>query len=204
MKKIKIFIASSHDLAEERMQIEFIISKINSKSQENDYFLEMELWESFIDAMSQTRLQDQYNQMISNSDIFILLLSTKIGKYTTMEFEQAFKEFKINNKPFILTFFKETKIQISQENSSELMSFFTFQEKLKNLGLLYSWYKDENELTRNIEKSLLSLIDSKFQVGNTNKKESNKNKITSTILGNSNTIIQGITSGKDSNINIKK
>ncbi len=204
MKKIKIFIASSHDLIEERRQIEFIISKINSKIQDSDYFLEMVLWESSIDAMSQTRLQDQYNQVISNSDIFILLLSTKVGKYTTMEFEQAFKEFTANNKPIILTFFKEAEVKISQENSSELMSFFTFQEKLKNLGQLYSWYKDGNELKNNIEKSLLSLIDNKFQTGDTNKKESNKNKITSTIIGNSNITIQEITSSMASNITINK
>jgi hypothetical protein len=83
-------------------------------------FLELVLWEDFLDAMSQTRLQDEYNKAIKECDIFIMLFCTKVGMYTAEEFETAFGKFKENNKPIIFTYFKETPILTTDLNDNVL------------------------------------------------------------------------------------
>ena len=88
------------------------------------------MWEDFLDAVSQTRLQDEYNKAIRECDIFVMLFFTKVGQYTEEEFETAFGQFKATNKPFIFTYFKDAEISIGSVNKSDLMSLWAFQEKL--------------------------------------------------------------------------
>ena len=47
-------------------------------------------WEHFVDAMSTTRLQDEYNNALGSCDFFIALFFTKAGKFTQEEFEIAY------------------------------------------------------------------------------------------------------------------
>jgi len=64
-------------------------------------------WEKFLDAMSETRLQDEYNQEVRKCDIFVSLFFTKTGKFTKEEFETAFEQFNKTGKPQIYTYFKK-------------------------------------------------------------------------------------------------
>ena len=82
------------------------IAKIKNTSKKN-IFLELILCEDFIDAMSSTRLQDEYNIAVENSHIFISLFHTKVGQYTEEEFEKAFESFQENGFPKIYTYFKD-------------------------------------------------------------------------------------------------
>ena len=51
-KNIKIFLASSAELKEEREQFEIFIHRENQQLYKRGVFIELELWENFIDAMS--------------------------------------------------------------------------------------------------------------------------------------------------------
>ena len=59
------------------------------------------MWEDFLDALSGTCLQDEYNKSIRECDVFVMLLSTKVGKYTEEEFEAAFGQFKFRSGKLI-------------------------------------------------------------------------------------------------------
>ncbi len=67
-------------------------------------------WENFLDAMSETRLQDEYNKAIRECDIFVSLFFTKTGKFTDEEFDVAHRQFKDTKKPLIYTFFKKAAV----------------------------------------------------------------------------------------------
>ncbi len=56
--------------------------------------------------MSKTRKQDDYNQRIPESDLFVCLAHTKVGKYTEEEFDLAWATFQKTGKPKIMTLFK--------------------------------------------------------------------------------------------------
>ncbi len=64
IKTIKIFLASSSELKEDREQFEIFINRKNKEYIKQGIFLELVTWDDFLDAMSATRLQDEYNKAI--------------------------------------------------------------------------------------------------------------------------------------------
>src|SRR5262245_23059486 len=101
--RTKIFLASSSELEEDRKEFEILINRKNKHWVDRGVFLETVMWEDFLDVLSNTRLQDSYNRAIKECDIFVMLFCTKVGKYTEEEFEAAFGQFKVTNKPLIYT-----------------------------------------------------------------------------------------------------
>src|ERR1700690_458752 len=103
----KLFLASSAELKEDRREFEIFIGRKNKDWIAKGVFLELVIWEDFLDAFSQTRLQDEYDKAIRDCDLFVTLFWKKVGQYTEEEFETAFGQFKSTNKPFIFTYFKD-------------------------------------------------------------------------------------------------
>ena len=83
MRTIKIFLASSLELKEDREAFEsFLYRKTKLWREERNIFLELVNWEDYIDHVSKTRLQDEYDNVIKECDIFVMLFWTKVGPYT--------------------------------------------------------------------------------------------------------------------------
>lgn len=146
MLRKKIFLASSSELKDDREQFEILLARKNKDWVGRGAFLELVVWEDFLDAVSQTRLQDEYNRAIRECDVFVMLFCTKVGRYTEEEFETAFGQFKATNKPLIYTYFKDAQITTGSANQKDLMSLWAFQEKLGALGHFYTVYKNIDEL----------------------------------------------------------
>lgn len=161
MKK-KIFLASSSELKNDRQEFEIFINRKNKEWYDKGIFLDLIVWEDFLDAISQTRLQDEYNQAIKDSDIFIMLYFTKVGKYTEEEFKTAFGHFKETNKPFIFTYFKDADINISIASRTDLQSLWVFQDKLKELGHFYTVYTSIEDLRLKFTQQLEKLVANGF------------------------------------------
>ena len=122
LKTIELFLASSSELKTDREQVEIWVGRENKKLVKKGVFLQLNLWEDFLDAMSQTRLQDEYNKVVAQSDIFISLFATKVGKYTEEEFEVAHTHFKKAGKPkYVYTFFKDVKVNLSEVKMDDLI-----------------------------------------------------------------------------------
>lgn len=162
MNKQKLFLASSSELKEDRDQFEIFIGRKNKNWVGKGVFLELNLWEDFLDTMAQTRLQDEYNKAIAACDIFVMLFWTKVGKYTEEEFEHAFKQFKVTNKPFIFTYFKDAPISTGDANRNDLTSLWAFQDKLKALGHFQTVYQNIEGLLFHFSQQLDKLIASGF------------------------------------------
>jgi hypothetical protein len=158
----RLFLASSSELREDRKEFELFIGRKN-----NDWFargvrLELVIWEDFLDAVSHTRLQDEYNEAIRECDVFVMLFWTKVGQYTEEEFETAFGQFQATNKPFIFTYFKDAEISTGSANRKDLTSLWAFQEKLSALGHFYTTYKNVDELKYKFNQQLDKLAASGF------------------------------------------
>ena len=158
MKTIKIFLASSSELQDDRKEFEIFINRKNKEYIKDGVFLELVLWEDFLDAMSPTRLQDEYNKAVADCDVFVSLFYTKVGKYTAEEFEKAFKTFKYNNKPSIYTYFKDSAVNMSSIKEDDIMSLLNFKKKLKELGHFYTNYKDINDLKLQFDNQLTKFL----------------------------------------------
>ncbi len=153
VKIIKIFLASSSELKDDRSQFEIFINRKNKEYIKKGTFLELVLWEDFLDAMSSTRLQDEYNKAVTDCDIFVSLFHTKVGKYTEEEFLKALETFKAKTRPSIYTYFKDSPVKIT----SEVRSLLDFQDKLDQLGHFYTRYNDINHLKYLFDQQLTKL-----------------------------------------------
>ncbi len=158
----KLFLASSAELKEDRREFEIFIGRKNKDWIAKGVFLELVIWEDFLDAVSQTRLQDEYKKAIRDCDLFVMLFWTKVGQYTEEEFETAFGQFKSTNRPFIFTYFKNAEINVASANKKDLMSLWAFQDKLGTLGHFYTAYKNVDELKFKFTQQLDKLAASGF------------------------------------------
>jgi hypothetical protein len=159
MQTVKIFLASSSELKDDRDKFKQFLYDKTIAWKGRGIFLEIIRWEEFLDNISQSSLQDEYNEAITEADIFVMLFFTKVGKYTEEEFETAFKQFKATNKPIIYTYFKDAEITTGQANKNDLMSMWSFQERLNNIGHYYTTYKNSDELLWKFGQQLDKLAD---------------------------------------------
>jgi len=161
MEKKKLFLASSSELKEDREQFEIFINRKNKDWINKGIFLDLILWEDFLDAMSQTRLQEEYNKAISQCGIFVMLFFTKVGRYTEEEFQTAFGQFKATNRPFIFTYFKDAPISTGELND-DVLSLLQFKKKLSALGHFYTVYKSIEDLQLKFGQQLEKLAATGF------------------------------------------
>jgi hypothetical protein len=86
----KIFLASSSELKEDREEFERLVSRKNNYLVPRGVFLEVVLWEDFLDAMSQTGLQEEYNKAIRDFDIFVMLFLLYVN--SILDFKEKLKQ----------------------------------------------------------------------------------------------------------------
>jgi len=162
MIKKKIFLASSVELEKDRNDFEIFINRKNKEWVDRGVFLELVMWEDFLDAVSRTRLQDEYNQAVRECDIFVMLFHTKVGQYTEEEFETAFGQFRATSSPFIFTYFKDVQPAPGHASKADLDSLQAFKDKLKALGHYYTRYSNIDALKLHFSQQLEKLAASEF------------------------------------------
>lgn len=123
-------------------------------------FLELVVWEDFLDVMSRTRLQDECNRAIRECDLFVILFFTKVGQFTEEEFDTAFGQFQATGRPFILTYFKTAPVE--NPDRADLQSLWAFQDKLKALGHYQTTYKNVEGLQHHFSQQLDKLAANGF------------------------------------------
>ena len=153
---IKIFLASSSELKEDRDAFDLYFRQQNDRLRKQGIYLEIVRWENFLDAMSETRLQDEYNKEVKACDIFVSLFFSKTGKYTEEEFDTAHKQFLNTKKPLIYTFFKNAPLN-SGDIEDEIISLLNFKKKLATLGHFYTSYDNIEHLKRQFSDQLEKL-----------------------------------------------
>ena len=109
MIKLHIFLASSKELLQDRKEFELFLSRRNQLSEHA--FLDLRIWETHLDALSKTRLQDEYNKTIAECDVFVMLFHSKVGRYTREEFDSASARFAEKGRPLIYTYFKSAPVR---------------------------------------------------------------------------------------------
>jgi hypothetical protein len=172
LKKIKIFLASSSELKLERDEFRLYIANLNDKFIDNKIYLKIIQWEHFLDAISKTRLQDEYNREVSNADIALCIFFTKVGAYSEEEFNTAYTTFKATGKPLIWTYFKNAPIRTGSI-TSEINTLLAFKKKLSELGHYFTEYENTADLHNKFRNQLDRLFPSLFSAAGlrlTNKK----------------------------------
>jgi hypothetical protein len=158
LKTIKIFLASSIELASERDAFELYLLRQNDHYHEQGFNLKVVRWENFLDAVSSTRMQNEYNAAVRDCQIFVSLFATKTGKYTEEEFNVANDHFLKTGLPWIYTFFKETNINAATADRAAVKSLWAFQEKLESIGHFYTHFSSIEDLKLRFSDQLKLLL----------------------------------------------
>ncbi len=206
MDTIRIFIASSSELEHDRKEFREFLGIENDRLHTKGVYLKLIQWENFLDTVSQTSLQDEYNKELKRSSIVICLFYTKAGKYTQEEFDTALQQFKETGSPLIYTYFK-SGAPAADETDPLVQDLTKFKKRLADIGHFYTVYNSIDDLKYQFRKQLDRLEDKGFIVmrdelkNETKEAVNNYFNITNTAItqGNNNIIIQGVT---DSSITV--
>ena len=127
MKTIKIFLASSEELKDERNTMADLILHLNKLFKGRGLELDLEKWEYLDASMTGNRKQDEYNEVLKQCDICMVLFWRKFGSFTGEELDTAYNRMKQNEKPHkIYVFFKNPN---SDELTQELKDFIANYEQ---------------------------------------------------------------------------
>ena len=89
MKEIRIFLASSSELATDRARIGNLVRKLNEETEKRFIHLRLVKWEDHDSFYNRRGKQGEYDHLIRNSDFFIALFWHVAGGYTVHEVEVA-------------------------------------------------------------------------------------------------------------------
>lgn len=121
MKTIKIFLASSEELDNDRMAFGNLVRRLDDMYEKRGIRIKLFEWEDYDAAYNDRRKQDEYNDHVRQSDIFLALFHKKAGKFTMEEFNIASEEFREHASPKVYTYCKDLKD--GEEESAELKEF---------------------------------------------------------------------------------
>jgi len=157
--EIRVFLASSNELEDERIKISDVIRQKNDiwRKQQKPY-INLEVWEECSEAMARVRNQDEYNKIIKTVDIFIMLFWTKVGKYTNEEFQLAKKLFLEIGMPKVFVYQKHTA-----DPKEESVRKFSDSLLTEGKEFFIGNFKHFSELELKIHKELESFYFESFQ-----------------------------------------
>jgi len=160
VREVRIFLASSSELEIERKEFEIFINRENKEWIKKGIFFRLEVWEDFIDHISSTRLQDEYNEAINDSHIFVSLFWTKVGKYTEEEFRKAYGNFIRYESPLVYTYFKTSAIPMNQIKRDDFLSLDNFKKQLQEIEHYPTYFDTSECLQLHFKQQLDKLISS--------------------------------------------
>ncbi len=139
-KTIKVFLASSEELGQERLEVGDLFDNLNSIFKHRGIVLEISKWEYLDESMGILSKQEEYNREIKTCDMCIVLYWTRMGEFTNEELETAYDELKAGRKPYKLyIYFKEVG-ELSPEIEEFKKEFFHkyghFYGKFENVDTL--------------------------------------------------------------------
>lgn len=109
MKTIKVFLASSDELKDERDRFGDLIRQLSDIFLPYGIHVKLLRWEDMDPCYNNVRKQDEYNVWIRQSDIFVCLFYTRAGKYTLEELNVAKQENKQRELPKMMIYMRDLK-----------------------------------------------------------------------------------------------
>lgn len=142
MKEIKVFLASSEELKHDRLAFSDLIRKLDNIYEKRGIRIKLFQWEDFDAAYNDKRKQDEYNEYIKQSDLFLALFRTKAGQFTVEEFELARNEHREKGSPKPHVYCRDL-----EQGETEDATLSEFKQKLfAEMGHFFARYKNEDGL----------------------------------------------------------
>ena len=142
MKTIKVFLASSEELDDDRNAFGNFVRRLNKTYEKRGVHIELFDWWDYDAAFNDRRKQDEYNDEVRASDMFLAVFHTKAGKFTIEEFDVATEEFRKKGLPKSYVYCKDLK-----EGELESQELQDFKKRLFNeMGHYWSRYGNRDTM----------------------------------------------------------
>ena len=137
-KTIKIFLASSNELHDERVAFGNFIRRLDKIYKGRGMGVDVFEWEDYDAANNDQRKQDEYNVEVRKSDMFLAIFHKKAGKYTLEEYDVAMEAYSTKKHPKVYVYCK--KLGFLERETPELKAFKArlSKEKKKYFWITYS------------------------------------------------------------------
>lgn len=161
MKTLKIFVAGSKDLFNERNLFKIVANDLQTEFGIGDrrgVHIEVRTFENFEYFFGEhlKGAQDSYNQYISNeADAVFFVFDDKVGGITREEFNVAYDAFKDDGRPRMCVF---SKLHPGQPNED----IAELRQMCSAVGQYYTDYADNTDLRNKIERSIRQLCNAKL------------------------------------------
>lgn len=162
---LRLFLASSNELATERKKIEQSINRKNKILRKQGLLIELMLWEDQKHIGKSLRSQNNYNIEIQECDFFSMIFYSKVGKYSLEEFKLASSLFNTKGAPRISIFQKDKNLP-KNLNKLDADSRYNFLEMLRQNEHFPILFKNTDNLVNELEKIIDKLLlDDAFTAG---------------------------------------
>lgn len=142
MKEIKVFLASSEELKYDRLAFSDLIRKLDNIYEKRGIRIRLFQWEDFDAAYNDKRKQDEYNEYVKQSDLFLALFRTKAGQFTVEELELARNEHREKGLPKPHVYCRDL-----EQGETEDKTLTEFKQRLfDEMGHFFARYKNEDGL----------------------------------------------------------
>ncbi len=159
-KKIKIFLASSEELENDRNAFGNLVRRLDKQYEKRGIRIELFEWEEHDAAYNSRRKQDEYNEIVRASDMFLALFHKRAGQFTIEEFDVASAEFKRTNK-HPKTYVYCRKVEEGEQESDELKAFK--KRLLEEMGHYWSSYDNRDSMQLHFVMQLMLVENSHLE-----------------------------------------
>ena len=139
-KTIKIFLASSNELHDEREKFGNFIRQLDKIYKGRGMRVKVFEWEDYDASITDRRTQDKYNEKVQESDMFVAMFYTKAGKFTIEEFDVAMDEYRKKGFPKVYVYCK-----VLNEGEVETPELKAFKYRLNENGNEQFWANYSNQ-----------------------------------------------------------
>lgn len=158
----RIFLASSNELADDRIAFGDAIQEINDSllNQKKTARFALYKWERETASFFERRKQDEYNLNIETCDLFVMLYWSKVGKYTEEEYDFAYQRLvkSGNRSPVVFVYQKNSALPATQTDPDR-DTLVAFNAKvLGRDGQFRESYTQFNDLRVSIEREINKLF----------------------------------------------
>lgn len=132
-KPIHIFLSSSAELLAERDQLEIAVSRLNEGLPPDAPKFKVLRWENHEAQFRPQGMQEHYNELVRDCDVFIFVFHGKVGKYSRQEFEAAWKAMVKTGRPTVYVYHKSTALDETKMRPRDRQSLENFRKRLDRL-----------------------------------------------------------------------
>ncbi len=150
-KTINVFLASSTELSDDREFFSSFVRRMDKTFQKMGSHLRPQMWEDLDASWKGHREQDDYNELIRKSQMFLALFYKEAGKFTIEEFDVAIEKFNQTKQTPKIYVYKKA-LQEGEKIDTKLEDF---QKRLEEMGLYWTTYSTQDSLHLHFLQQLL-------------------------------------------------